>query len=303
MINQQYELLRERVSHGNASFPLMIYEIETDLSFKERVGCHWHDEIEIMVVTKGQAQVHINNRNYSVKEGGIIFISSNHLHSITGNSNLPFDFFAVVFNQTFLNSFVNDAVQLKYIDCLKNSEAVFPEIIFPRQDWEMEIYHLLLDIREIFAKKETAYELLIKIKLYIILYLLYTHSDKEISAGHKHADYRITLTKAVIEYIKANYENRISLPELSAKFNLSEGHLSRFFKSMTKMSIVEYSNYYRISKSLMLLKETEKDIGEIAGMTGFNNISYYNKIFKKYMHMTPSQFRQALQENETDACI
>ncbi|MBO5485859.1 MAG: helix-turn-helix domain-containing protein, partial [Eubacterium sp.] len=66
---------------------------------------------------------------------------------------------------------------------------------------------------------------------------------------------------------------------------------------------VEYSNYYRISKSLMLLKETEKDIGEIAGMTGFNNISYYNKIFKKYMHMTPSQFRQALQENETDACI
>lgn len=122
MINQQYELLRERVSHGNASFPLMIYEIETDLSFKERVGCHWHDEIEIMVVTKGQAQVHINNRNYSVKEGGIIFISSNHLHSITGNSNLPFDFFAVVFNQTFLNSFVNDAVQLKYIDCLKNSE-------------------------------------------------------------------------------------------------------------------------------------------------------------------------------------
>lgn len=303
MINQQYELLRERVSHGNASFPLMIYEIETDLSFNERVGCHWHDEIEIMVVTKGQAQVHINNRNYSVKEGSIIFISSNHLHSITGTGNLPFDFFAVVFNQTFLNSFVNDAVQLKYIDCLKNSEAVFPEIIFPRQDWEMEIYHLLLDIREIFGKKETAFELLIKIKLYTILYLLYAHSDKEIFARHKHADYRITLTKAVIEYIKENYEDRISLPELSAKFSLSEGHLSRFFKSMTKMSIVEYINYYRISKSLMLLKETEKDIGEIAGMTGFNNISYYNKIFKKYMHMTPSQFRQTLQENETDACI
>lgn len=294
MINEQYELLRERVSHGNASFPLMIYEIETDLSFRERVSCHWHEEIEIMVVTKGQAQIHINNRNYSVKEGSIIFIASNHLHSVTGIEKTPFHFFAVVFNQTFLNSFVNDSVQLKYIDRIKNSETFFPEFIFPTLDWEKEIHHLLQDIRQIFAKKEAAFELLIKIKLYTILYLLYVHFDRELSAVPKHADYRITLTKSVIEYIKENCEDRISLPELSAKFGLSEGHLCRFFKSMTKMSIVEYINYYRISKSLILLKETEKDVGEIAGMTGFNNISYFNKIFKKYMHMTPSQYRQTL---------
>ena len=47
-----------------------------------------------------------------------------------------------------------------------------------------------------------------------------------------------------------------------------------------------------------LLAETEHDIGEIAGMVGFNNISYYNKMFRKYMHMTPKEYRAAARRTE-----
>lgn len=69
----------------------------------------------------------------------------------------------------------------------------------------------------------------------------------------------------------------ITLPELSEKFNISEGHLCRFFKSMTRMSILEYTNAYRVSVSASLLRESSLDIGTVACMTGFNNISYFNK--------------------------
>lgn len=78
----------------------------------------------------------------------------------------------------------------------------------------------------------------------------------------------------------------------TAEFHVSEGHLCRFFKSMTRMSPVEYINFYRISMSMELLRQTDMEISEISMRTGFNNISYYNRTFRKYMHMTPSQYRE-----------
>ncbi|WP_083461380.1 helix-turn-helix domain-containing protein [Cellulosilyticum ruminicola] len=76
-------------------------------------------------------------------------------------------------------------------------------------------------------------------------------------------------------------------------FHISQGQLCRFFKGMTQMSVIEYLNYYRISKSIQLLDSTDKQISEIALDVGFNNISYYNKIFKYYIHMTPMVYRKS----------
>ena len=74
---------------------------------------------------------------------------------------------------------------------------------------------------------------------------------------------------------------------------MSEGHLCRLFRSVTGMTLTDYLNLYRISVSADLLIQNRYSIIEVAGMTGFNNISYFNKIFRRYMHMTPTQFRRS----------
>lgn len=294
-MDKQHQLLREQISHGNAMFPLKVHEISTDCGFKERVGCHWHEEYEMMVVKKGAANVHIDDKSYAVTAGNLIFVASNHLHSVTAEEGVSFDFFAIVFHQALINSFVNDTVQRQYVDTVRCSETIFPTIVFAKQQWEKEVLDLAYQIREAFEKRETAYELFIKAKMFDIWYLFYTHAGKWKDETLKCTDYRIDITKSIMEYLRENYDSKISIGELSAKFHMSEGHLCRFFKAMTKMSIVEYVNYYRINQSAELLKETDREIGEIAGMTGFNNISYYNKVFRRYMHVTPSQFRKNLE--------
>jgi len=291
-MNQEYLLLREETHHGNAMFPFMVHEIESDCSFRERIGCHWHSEIELLVVTKGQAEMNIDNRSYHIQKNSIIFIPSNCLHSATAAPPDAFDFFAVDFDPALLNSFVNDSIQQKYFDSLLNGEISFPECILPGQEWEIRLLQMLEEVRQIFARKETAYELLIKARLYEIWYLLCIHAQKKKADAPAHTDYRISTIKSVIEYIKSHYDSPIFLDTLSDEFHISKGHLCRLFRSITKMSLVEYINFYRISQSASLLMETDREISEIAGMTGFNNISYYNKIFRKYMHMTPSAFRQ-----------
>ena len=60
------------------------------------------------------------------------------------------------------------------------------------------------------------------------------------------------------------------------------------------MTPFEYLNYFRISKSTELLWETDREISQIALQTGFNNISYFNRTFQRFMHMTPREFRRSV---------
>ncbi len=293
-MKKRNEVLRERVAHGTALFPLMVHEVQTDERFLERVSCHWHEEMELLVVIKGEAEVHIDNRSYAVKNGSVVFIPSNCLHSMTGKDGIPFSFFAIVFDAAFLDSFVTDTVQKRYIDTVKQGEILFTEAFFPVQGWEKKVSELLFEIRGLFEVKSEAYELLIKARLYEIWYLFYLHADHKKEKTEKREDCRVVMTKSVIRYLEEHYAEHITLTELAETYHLSAGHLCRMFRAVTKMSVVEYLNRYRISRSTELLESTDSDIGRIAGMVGFNNISYYNKIFMRYMHMTPGNFRKML---------
>ena len=291
-MNGEYDLLRERRSHGTAMFPFMIYEIETDERTGERVGCHWHEEFEFLAITGGTAEVTLDGRSYTAGEGNIFIIPPDCLHAVNGEPGVPFSFFAVDFSTALLNSFMDDRIQQKYIDSVRNGGAIFPPRLIQKQDGECETARILAQIREIFTKKEPAYELLVKARLYEIWYLLYTHAGQaEYGADGSRSDYQVGTVRSVIEYLKAHYEGAVSLEELSKEFGISRGHLCRLFKQITKMTIVEYLNYYRITRSVRYLRETDREISEIAGMTGFGNISYFNRVFRSYMHMTPTEYR------------
>ena len=294
-VTTNIEILREQCAHGNAMFPLMVHRFQTNPQFRERVSCHWHNELEILIVTEGAAQIQIDDKSYMVKEGEMVFVLPNRLHSAQAEVGTPFSFLAVVFDQALLNSFVRDEIQQKYFDHVKEGRILFPEYICREEPWQSQLHAVLIEICERFEKGEKAYELLIKAKLYEVWYLLYTHAALTEGAAGGARDSRAVMIKEVIAYIQAHYEEHIGIPELAERFHVSEGHLCRMFKGMTQKSVVEYLNYYRISVSVELLNMGEHDIGQIAGITGFNNISYFNRMFRRFMRMTPSEYRK-LQE-------
>lgn len=287
------ELLKEKTPHGNALFPLMVHEISSSPEIAERIGCHWHREYEILVITKGKAQFQIEDKMICVEENGILFIKSDHLHSMVAESGTPLDFYAIVFHPDLINSHINDAIQQKYIDTVNNNKISFPDYILPKENWEKQLLEKLNRIRELFYTKQTGYELLIKACIYEIWYLLFSHATQNVLQNEKQVDHKIVQIKSMIMWIQDNYREPISLEKMSVHFHISKGQLCRFFKAMTKMSVIEYINYYRISKSISLLDSTDKQISEIALDVGFHNVSYYNKIFKYYVHLTPMAYRKS----------
>jgi AraC-like DNA-binding protein len=104
----------------------------------------------------------------------------------------------------------------------------------------------------------------------------------------KHAD----AVYKVIEYIKANFQRRMSLEEIAASTYLSKTYLSSLFKKETGYSISEYINIVRIERSKSLLLEENISIIDIANLCGFEDQSYFTKVFKHIVGITPKKYRE-----------
>ena len=75
------------------------------------------------------------------------------------------------------------------------------------------------------------------------------------------------------------------------RFYINKFYLSRIFKEVTSFTINDYLNVNRIKKAHRLLLETDDSITSIAEQLGYENITYFERVFKKYRNMTPLKYR------------
>jgi AraC-like DNA-binding protein len=94
-----------------------------------------------------------------------------------------------------------------------------------------------------------------------------------------------------VDYIRDRYAEELSLPDIAAHFGLNPSYLSRLFTRHTGKHLFEYLNTLRIQKSCLLLKRSSMSIVEIAFSVGYNNLSHFNRYFRRVMVMSPREFR------------
>lgn len=135
------------------------------------------------------------------------------------------------------------------------------------------------------------------INLFTILYELSTFSDdaKLLSSSSFarvdiHADSR--RVQSVQQYINANYNKDIRLDDIAAIVNMTPTAFSRFFKQRSGKTLSDYIIDIRLGYVTRLLVDTSQSISEICYKCGFNNISNFNRIFKKNKKCSPKEFRE-----------
>ncbi len=94
-----------------------------------------------------------------------------------------------------------------------------------------------------------------------------------------------------VEYIRNNYTCDIALQDIACELGITQGYLSRIFKERTNYTFLEYLTSYRLRKALKLLQDRSLRINEIAHQTGFQDHGYFTHLFRRYMGVTPGQFR------------
>lgn len=104
--------------------------------------------------------------------------------------------------------------------------------------------------------------------------------------------YNSRRVERAIEYMSLNFQKQITLGEVAKLANMTEVSFSRFFKNRTGITFIDSLLEMRLGHASRLLIDTTQSIAEIAYNCGFNNISNFNRLFKKKKGCTPREFRE-----------
>ncbi len=109
--------------------------------------------------------------------------------------------------------------------------------------------------------------------------------------ANENANYDSRRIEKAFEFMKDNYEKEISLTEIAKIVNMSVVSFSRFIKKRTGKTFIDSLNDIRLGHTSRLLIDTRLSIAEISYRCGYNNMSYFNRVFKKKHGYTPKEFR------------
>ncbi len=313
----------EKRRHGTVELPVGLHKVEypegTDVIFY----LHWHKEFEFLILTKGRIVFTIEEREYELGVGDCVFINSNWLHSAKTVDGHACSFFAIVFSYEVLADDIHSSFAKKYIRPVLNGKYLLEEFLptdsefvlhkelslstekkcgldefaakYPKLElsWQQEVIFWLTQIGQCPEHDLGSYGLLVRSRLFMVWNLMYHHGRKS-QKDREEENVSFERLAPVIKFMKENYAYEITLADLAQIIPMSEGQFCRIFKQNMKVSPMQYLLRYRILQSCHFLQETDKKIGEIANLTGFNNISYFNKVFLKTIGCTPKEYRSSV---------
>jgi AraC-like DNA-binding protein len=118
------------------------------------------------------------------------------------------------------------------------------------------------------------------------------HSLSDATFNNAQFSYNSRRIGKVVDYMNQNFHKSISLTEVARLTNMTDVSFSRFFKTRTGITFMDSLLEMRLGHASRLLIDTTESISEVAYDCGFNNISNFNRLFKKKKGCTPKEFRE-----------
>lgn len=286
---RQKSNLLENTRHGTPEFPFQYYHCSIPESFTT-LPVHWHEELELTYVLEGGSTYQIDLNPYQVHAGDIILIPPGILHGITDEEYSYMVTDSFVFRTDMLDAMRSDTCTA-YLNPVTQHTVHFPMVLPATEPYTEKIHTIILQLLEVCREKPWGYELEIKSLLYHLFFTLYQYVPYQ-----KQQEDNSEITdklKLVLQYIQENYREPVPVSELANLCGFSEYHFMRFFKKHMNMTCVEYLNQYRMDMASRQLSSTDLPVTTIALENGFNNISYFNRVFKKQFGNTPKEFRKS----------
>lgn len=285
-----------------SGYPVQLTTVDCTLPNAPIVHWHWHDEVEFQYIQKGQAYITCEEDNITVSEGDIIFINQAVRHFVTPAGEEGVILSSVVVNPTFILGLGQLELENKYVTPIIANRS-FNYLHITVNDRQHQQF--LLPLKQLIALNQDlspCYELLSKSAILQLWKLLYDQLPAEFTASSKisarTANQDAHRVKQAMIYIREHYTEPVALNDIASSILVSRSECCRCFKRATGLSPIEYLMKYRITEATRHMhRKTHESISEIAGAVGFNNISYFNKIFKKYIGCTPTEYRHTLRED------
>lgn len=286
IINQQG---RELAEHGTILFPIACYHDNLE---REEVHWHWHDELEAMVVIKGQTIVAAGTEKYIVREGEGIFINAGVLHGAWDFEQSGCQFHSLVFHPRLVGGSAESIFWQKYIQPILDNSSLKGIHLQGHKDWQKEILQNIEEAWQLCVHETSGYEFQVRDALSKMIFLLSdkmnmtqsSPSQKQLRDGER--------MKIMIQYIEQHFSEELSTADIAGSAMISESECLRCFRKTIGKPPNQYVKQLRIHKAAGLLISTQEKIAGIGAQCGFQDMSYFTKTFREMRGCTPTEYRE-----------
>lgn len=249
---------------------------------------HFHPEYEINFITeaKGGRRV-VGDHIGVIDENELVMVGPNLYHGWENYKNKNKELHQVTIQfprRLFEGQMINTNILKPINELLKNSQR---GILFSKKTTEV------LKTRFLSLAQKKGFDSYIEFQsiLYEMAISENQHCLTNISFQKNNDFFNSDKIEKIYNYVKGNYSKKIKLEDAANMLNMSIVSFSRLIKQRTSKSFVDFVNEIRLGYATRMLIETNKSISEICYECGFNNISNFNRTFRKKQDCTPTEFR------------
>lgn len=249
---------------------------------------HWHGEFEFLRVKSGSFTVTVNEITIELKTGDTIFINTEELHSYKPSGDDECMLQRVLASPDLLtqkDSILKDILN----DFFQDKSKAF--VLFRAEDPASEVVSEHINALTEKANQVKSHLLEIIGHLFILMDILCYIDCKNAFRDDAIGSEEFKIQKRMISYISKHYQEKITLDDIAASGKVHKNKCCRMFDKYSHLSPINYVNYYRLERSCILLRNTEKSIAKIAKECGFTQQSYYNRLFLRQYNCTPREYR------------
>ena len=284
MVNKNPKLEKINPGPDNSIFAYQTSEKRDNLPF-----WHFHPELELVYVDKGEGRRHIGNHLSYFHNSQLLLIGAHLPHSGFGDRFTRTGSETIIqFKPDFLGDTFFNAPEMNSIATLlerskkgvlfkpETKKRIGPKI---REIVNYEGFERVLSLLEILQDLSLARD-------YTLLNVEGFAFETEMQDSNRIED--------VYKHINHNYDRAISLDEISGLASMTVPAFCRYFKKSTGRTFTRFVNEFRIVQARRLLSETTLSISDICYECGFNNFSHFNKLFKEHAGTSASEYRKDL---------
>ena len=281
--------MKEVIFTGNCD-GIGISHVARDCDFAETIG-FFKNEYQIHYILDGERFFYSGNKSYRMSKGTLSFVDKKKIPFTNVIGGKYHERILIEIEETWLVS-AGRIMELDLKEFFCNLHGVLQMDLKEQETIEKNFKKM----EEALQKKKPYAPAEVK-KIILSLFIMILNG-----AGTRPSEYsmpkgkmmRYVKVAEIIHYIMEHSSEIYGLEDLANRFYLDKSYLSRIFKEVTNFTVNEFINRQRIDHAKNLLLEDSLTMEDISKKLGYERLSYFDRVFKKYTGLSPLQYRKSI---------
>lgn len=255
---------------------------------------HYHKEMELVLVLRGYAKCKVHHQDFYIEAGDMFTVDTKDLHYIYESSEdvimLQFHVDVAYFSDTYPN------IDVMFFVC-EDIEKEAPQRHQRLHNKISFLAHHIAEMMMLCQKGNNDKQLAQKLREFLFImvdkFQAFFIENNEVHHGKEDINpLDLERLYRIMHYMYTNYEKKITLYDIVEMEHLSMHYISHFIKKTSGLSFQNLLNYIRVEQAEKLLNENKLTLTQISEFCGFSSLTYFNKCFATWHHVTPAQYRK-----------